>query len=375
MKNKPIYQKIYDDIREEIRSGKYQAGDRIMSEKELARKYNVSRITSKQALEMLAYENLIIRRPGLGSFVSDQPENAGPVPKLSAEYSGDTGTGAPKTIGVIFDSFDFAFGCDLLRGIEWECSRQKMHMYFRCTYGDINTERESIREVMDMGVSGIIIMCVHNEVFDDSILRCFLDGFPIILVDRNMAKVAIPCVTTDNYAAARDLTELLFRHGNRKICFVSHVNHSTSTIKARLGGFKDAHLNHGIIVEDQMCLMDLKTCTPTELEGVDTEYAREDEDRLTEYISRNPEITAYFASQYKIGMIVLRAVKKLGLQEKIDVVFFDGPTGITLEKPYYARVIQNENEMGQTAVRLLKDTIAGKKMEGDVFIPYSINKN
>lgn len=69
MEKELLYQKIYNDLLQGIRSQKYPPGSRLPSEKELAEQYGVSRITSKKALEMLADRNLITRRPGKGSYV------------------------------------------------------------------------------------------------------------------------------------------------------------------------------------------------------------------------------------------------------------------------------------------------------------------
>lgn len=46
--SKPMYEKIFDDVKHQIMSNSYRPGDRIPSEKELAEAYNVSRITSKR---------------------------------------------------------------------------------------------------------------------------------------------------------------------------------------------------------------------------------------------------------------------------------------------------------------------------------------
>ena len=57
-----MYKKIYDDLLEAIEKGIYPPGSKLPSEKELMEQYNVSRITSKKALEMLADRNIIVRR-------------------------------------------------------------------------------------------------------------------------------------------------------------------------------------------------------------------------------------------------------------------------------------------------------------------------
>jgi GntR family transcriptional regulator len=66
----PLYRRIHDDLRAKIEAGEYKPGDRLPSELELARMYNVSRITSRQALDLLDMEGLLIRRQGMGSFVA-----------------------------------------------------------------------------------------------------------------------------------------------------------------------------------------------------------------------------------------------------------------------------------------------------------------
>ena len=60
MKGKPLYERIYLEILNDIRSGKYETGVRLPSEKELCGIYNVSRITGKKAMDMLAERNIII---------------------------------------------------------------------------------------------------------------------------------------------------------------------------------------------------------------------------------------------------------------------------------------------------------------------------
>ena len=69
--SKPMYEQIFESLRERIQLHQYQVGERVPSEKELCDEFGVSRITTKKALEMLASEQLIVRQPGRGSFVAD----------------------------------------------------------------------------------------------------------------------------------------------------------------------------------------------------------------------------------------------------------------------------------------------------------------
>ncbi len=66
----PYYQQLYNILRDEIISGRWKPGDMMPSESEMIEQFQVSRITVRQALELLVEEGLIYRRRGRGTFVA-----------------------------------------------------------------------------------------------------------------------------------------------------------------------------------------------------------------------------------------------------------------------------------------------------------------
>ncbi|WP_026495699.1 GntR family transcriptional regulator [Butyrivibrio sp. WCD3002] len=66
----PLYLQLEDLIRMEIESGKYIKGDILPSEKEYMDKYDISRVTTRQALAALVQEGYIKRARGIGTVVS-----------------------------------------------------------------------------------------------------------------------------------------------------------------------------------------------------------------------------------------------------------------------------------------------------------------
>lgn len=71
MSNRPRYQQIKSFILDGIKQQTYQPGSKIPTETELARQFEVSRMTVNKAIRDLVQENLLVRYPGLGTFVSD----------------------------------------------------------------------------------------------------------------------------------------------------------------------------------------------------------------------------------------------------------------------------------------------------------------
>lgn len=73
MSNEPRarYEQIADHLRTLVSAG--QPGDRLPSEAELCSRFGVSRMTARQAVQVVANEDLIDRRRGAGTFIRSRP--------------------------------------------------------------------------------------------------------------------------------------------------------------------------------------------------------------------------------------------------------------------------------------------------------------
>jgi GntR family transcriptional regulator len=69
----PMYAQIQTQLLEMIRAGRLSTGDSLPSEEELSRAFGVSRMTSRQALQLLKSQGHAARHRGKGTFVT-QPK-------------------------------------------------------------------------------------------------------------------------------------------------------------------------------------------------------------------------------------------------------------------------------------------------------------
>jgi GntR family transcriptional regulator len=67
---RPMYEVIRGDLLDQITTGALPSDSRLPSEKELAERYSVSRMTVRQALDSLGRDRLVVRRRGAGTFVA-----------------------------------------------------------------------------------------------------------------------------------------------------------------------------------------------------------------------------------------------------------------------------------------------------------------
>ncbi len=65
----PIYQQLYERLRERVESGEFKSASKFLTEREVSAEYDVSRTTANKALSTLVAEGLLEFRKGLGTFV------------------------------------------------------------------------------------------------------------------------------------------------------------------------------------------------------------------------------------------------------------------------------------------------------------------
>ena len=365
MKHLPLYEQIYRDILENIEKGIYKVGDRLPSEKELSEKYEVSRITSTKAFEMLVEDGMVVRIAGKGTFVAEPGE---------IDVAGDDYIpAAPKAtekpmIGVIFDGFGPCFGEELLKGIGYESDERGYTVMFRVSCGSIESETQAIDDMKNAGVAGIIIMCVHDENYNANLLKLVIDKFPVISVDRRLKGLPISYVGTDNEKAAVELTNYMLDRGRKYIAFATPKDELTSTLVERYTGYAEALRMHGMVVDDRLKIADLQATLASSNRAVAIE---EDKKRIKKFIKESDKLDAFFATEHDIACIIYQCLKELKLEKKYPIICFDSIGNITNEY-HFTHVKQSEEQMGRTSVRLLDEAIAGESDPQVVLVPHRI---
>ncbi|NOL41018.1 GntR family transcriptional regulator [Kribbella sandramycini] len=354
-----LYEEICARVLEQIRRGTLGPGDRVPSEMELAGEFNVSRITSKRALEVLREAGLVERIRGKGTFVVQQlPDLSEVTMPLRGRVAAPRR--AARTIALVVPDVSDSYGLDLMNAIEERCADHETHLIVRRTHGRQADEEKAVDSLVATGeVDGLIVFPVHGDFYNASLLRQVLDGYPVVLVDRHLAGIPVAAVHTDNVAAARALTERLLEQGHEHIAFLSPPPVNTSSIEDRLEGFRSAFAGRGRPYE----LTDLRSTMPG---STTPEAIRADVGVIRAFRERFPQVTAYFACEYNLARMADRA---LGGDQVI--VCFDSP-GDSIGGPPYLHVRQNQREMGRTAVDLLIARLRGQTVPNLSYVPFEL---
>lgn len=356
--SRPIYERIFETLREEIIQRKYNVGDRVPSEKELADEYNVSRITSKKALEMLAEERLIVRKPGRGSFVME----GGGIPAEGPS----TGERTKHTlIGLVITDFGNTFGTEMIYGMERASAEHDSFLVLRRSFGVPENEVKAIRSFLELGVDGIIVFPAQGEFYNDELLKLVIQQFPLVLVDRHLKGVAAASISTDNITAARTGADYLLDLGHKQICLLTPPPMDTTAIEDRIEGFVRAHAERGVMVDRSLWLDEITSTLPNSFHSPNID---KDIDMIKEHLRSNPQITALFAMEYNIALLAKAAVEQMGLQipADISIICFDSPP-TTLGSGYrFTHLIQAEDEIGKLAVENVLKLKQGEKVANKI---------
>ncbi|WP_193726847.1 GntR family transcriptional regulator [Paenibacillus guangzhouensis] len=365
-----LYEKIYQAILKDIKSGKLKEGDRIPTELELAEQFNVSRITSKKALGILSNARLIERHRGKGSYVAkvlpdlnqlelSEPQHEAPEPPSHDNW---------KLIGVILPDFTESFGSKLLRAIELKCAERHIRMILKLTHDSREEEEFSIRSLVKMGVDGLIILPVHGEHYNSELLRLVLDGFPLVLLDRYLKGIPACSVCTNNKKAAYELTQLLTDSGHSHIAFLSTPPENTSTIEDRILGYSEAMLHSGVGVEHQYINTALYSTLPNhQHEG----HILKDQLMLRDFIDQHPQITAFVVCEYLLAVNLQKVIQEMQTTRTFEIVCFDSMEH-PISSPLFSYVRQDEVTMGHQVVELLNKQWDNKEVPTLSIIEHSL---
>jgi GntR family transcriptional regulator len=101
----PLHAQLRQTILDAIADGRWRPGDRLPSETELCRQFDISRTTVRQALTMLELEGALRREQGRGTFVAEPAPSTGFLQSSAgfqedAEHDGHVVTSQVLNVGV-----------------------------------------------------------------------------------------------------------------------------------------------------------------------------------------------------------------------------------------------------------------------------------
>ncbi len=347
-----LYVQIKKYVENMIEFGQLKPDDRIPSENDLTEKFDVSRITVKTALDLLAEEGKVYRMQGKGTFVTNA------LSDYACKNDKIAGNEEIKNIACILPQLKGNFILNILEGLLSEAESQGYNVIVYKSDESAKKEEEIIKKILSSGIKGIIVYPVENRVYCPEILKLTLNRFPLVVIDKYLKGVNTNVVHTDNFKGAYEATRHLIELGHGKIGFVS-LSSCSSSIEDRIKGYEKALADSGMLVEHRY-----------RLEEAITHDLKTEIEQITKYLKSNKDITALLVINNEMGRKLVKGMKILGLSSPGDIslVFFDDFRDADLLETPPTCVVQQAENLGKEAIRLLNRVIEDPERDSEEII-------
>jgi len=237
---KPRHRTIYEELLGEIQAGIYKPGERLPSEAVLCERFQASRITVAKAFHTLQREQIVIRRPGSGTYVEKPAQQQSMQFGLLIPDLGTTDIFEPICQGIMRSPAAKSHSLALGHSTRPE--------------GDPSTAAVQLcHQYISQRVAGVFFAPVeYSETKDETnhkIAQMLENaGIPVVLLDRCLERYpdrsCLDLVGVDNHKAGYVLTRHLLQAGAKRIIYAMRHN-SAPTVEARVAGYREALYSSG----------------------------------------------------------------------------------------------------------------------------------
>lgn len=330
-KTKEVKAYLYDIIREH----KSEPNFLLPSEHSLCIKFNVSRITVKNAFQQLQADKLIFRHQGKGSFISSDAKQI-----LTFRKERPT-----KLIGVILPDLNSYFMLNIIHGIHDYIKDTEFKMVLGCTDFSQRKESKTIQDMLDVGVAGLLVYPVDRQTYNQDLLKLAMTDFPLVFIDRSLPGMKINSVMSDHYRDVYKATEYLLSLGHKNIGIISPQPEGTSTLVERIEGYNNALSKYGIPIHGYYKLTDLKN------------YDEEWKEKITTYFKKNSSLTAVIVFNSNLCYKTLYVLNALNVKipDELSVIAYGDDYSYIEDfvNVPITSIRQNTDSIGRTAAKIL----------------------
>ena len=185
---------------------------------------------------------------------------------------------------------------------------------------------------------------------NESLLRLSLDKFPFVFIDQYLRNISTIELLLIILIGAFEAATFLLNKGRRQIALISPENANTA-IEDRTSGFEKAFIDNNVLIDKNLWCH-------VPLDILRTEQALP---YITDFLMSHPTIEVAFTLTAEMANLTFHAMKSL------ELISFDDP-----EIPNVPFIMQNEMQIAETAVNLLKLQIDGQYAPQHVVIPVNL---
>lgn len=344
----PIRSQLKEILIGEIRQGRFAAGGRIPSERELAEKYKISRASVRESITELIQAGVLFRTVGKGTFVSG--ESSGPAPKSDATEL--------HNICFVISSHIFHFvqtGYNkIFSGIQEICADHGWRLLFHADEEDCRQPPlQALRHKGRLTLDGCVIVGGVRRQTLDTIAE---EGIPAILVDWLVSDEVSDTVAVriDYLNGARAAVRHLHDLGHQTIGYIGFSG--SEKYKGYWSALEEVGMRYDPRHVEFLQLLDLQP-------GILAGYQAVQRMLKSGNLPSGLLVTNDFVA---LGVMEALGIVGIPVPEKVSIVGFDDLGQLTT--PPLTTVRVDLTEVGRHAALALQRKMAGESGITDVLV-------
>ena len=325
------YRFLVDTIKEKIKNGEYEPGERMESENTLSEQFGYSRQTVRQALSVLEQEGLIERRRGSGTYISSESRR--------------TPRGNSIAIVTTYIS-DYIFPT-IIRGIEETLTNAGYDLTLNVTNNHVEEEARILQSLISRRVDGVIVEGTKTAFPNPNVelyRRLEKMGVPVVFFNSYYRDLPDSVyVVTDDRKAGLQAVDLLIEKGCRRIGGVFKSDDMQG--HGRYAGFSEGLIHNGCVLGDDNVVW-YTTAERSRL------FRPDNSDYMFERLRGCDGIVCY-NDQIAYGVIDLLQKHNVRVPEDVLVIGFDDSSISEYSPVKITSFVHPKVEMGRAAANKL----------------------
>ncbi|MCT2538145.1 GntR family transcriptional regulator [Aquibacillus koreensis] len=230
------YNMVKQAIKSKILEGAFQPHQKISSESELMKQFEVSRHTVRLAIGELVNDGWLYREQGAGTFCADR-SNLNEKNHFTPQ----------KNIAIITTYISDYIFPSIIRGAESYLSEHGYHVSLFSTNNDHDNERKFLEKILTQHFDGVIIEPTKSAISNPNInyyLNLERENIPYIMINAYYDELEPLSIMMDDEKGGFISTEHLIQQGHSNI--VGFFKNDDIQGTKRLKGYIKAHRQHNI---------------------------------------------------------------------------------------------------------------------------------
>jgi LacI family transcriptional regulator len=248
-----------------------------------------------------------------------------------------------NAIGVALSAITNIYFGEVVRGIQSECARHRLMMFFADTADDPEIQFEVVRELHQRRVDGMVLAPVPDRE-NRTLNYLKRHKIPVVFVDRSVDG-PFDQVVVENRKPMKELVAHLVGHGHRRIALISGLDGLSTTIE-RVEGYVAGLAAAGLAL-DRSLIQDGSS-------DIETAYGA-----VHRLIASNHPPTAIITANNKMTIGAMKALRGLGRKVPGDIALagFDDFEWAESFEPRLTVIAQPCHAMGVRAVGMLQKRV------------------